>query len=49
VEHDLVRIADAQLRYYMHIPDPDSLTDEEWAMRFRELEYIRKKEAEANK
>ena len=36
---------DAQLRYYMHIPDPDSLTDEEWAARFRELEYIRREEA----
>jgi hypothetical protein len=31
----------------MHIPDPDSLTDEEWAMRLRELEYIRKEEAKA--
>jgi hypothetical protein len=29
----------------MHIPDPDSLTDEEWAMRIRELEYVRKEEA----
>lgn len=44
-----MRIANAQLRYYMHIPDPDSLSDEEWAMRYRELEYIRKKEAEAIK
>jgi hypothetical protein len=31
--------------YYLGIADPDSLTDEEWAMRVRELEYIRKKEA----
>jgi hypothetical protein len=31
----------------MHIPDPDSLTDEEWAMRIRELEYVRKEEAKA--
>lgn len=44
-----MRIANAQLRYYMHIPDPDSLSDEEWAMRYRELEYIRMKEAEAVK
>ena len=42
-------MVNAQLRYYMHIADPDSLTDEEWAMRFRELEWIRKSEAEANK
>ena len=44
-----MRIANAQLRYYMHIPDPDSLSDEEWAMRYRELEYIRMKEAAAVK
>jgi len=35
--------------YYMHIPDPDSLTDEQWSMRIKELEYIRKKEAEKNR
>jgi len=29
----------------MHIPDPESLTNEEWAMRLSELQYIRKKEA----
>jgi len=44
----MLRIVNAQLRYYMHIQDPDSLTDEEWAMRYRELEYIRKSEKEAN-
>ncbi len=44
-----MRIANAQLRYYMHILDPDSLTDEEWAMRLAELRWIREKEAEANK
>jgi hypothetical protein len=32
----------------MHIADPDSLSDEEWAMRVKELEWIREKEAEAN-
>jgi hypothetical protein len=45
----LIRIANAQLSYYMGIPDPDSLDDETWAMRFTELTYLRKKEAEANK
>jgi hypothetical protein len=33
----------------MHITDPDSLSDEEWAMRFRELEYIIREEAKANR
>ena len=34
----------AQLMYHMQISDPDSLRDEEWAMRFRELEWIREME-----
>jgi len=33
----------------MHVSDPDSLTDEEWAMMIRDLEWIRKEEANANK
>jgi hypothetical protein len=44
-----VRVTNAQLRYYLHISNPDSLTDEEWAMRLQELNYVRKKEAETNK
>lgn len=38
---------DAQLRYYMHV-DPDSLDDEQWAMRVNELRWIRDKEGEAS-
>ncbi|MBP3354438.1 MAG: hypothetical protein J6L02_07305 [Bacteroidales bacterium] len=45
----MLRIVNAQLRYYMHIPNPDSLSDEEWAARFRELEFIRREEAKANR
>lgn len=45
---DGLRKLDAQLRYYMHIADPDSLTDQEWAMRVKELEWIREEEAKAN-
>jgi hypothetical protein len=44
-----LRIANAQLRYYLHIADPDSLSDEEWAMRIKELEWIRTKEKEGNR
>ena len=44
----MLRIVNAQLRYYMHIPDPDSLTDIEWAMRVKELEYLRQQEAKQN-
>jgi len=44
----MVRISNAQLRYDMHIADPDSLTDEEWAARLQELKYIRTEEKQAN-
>lgn len=44
-----MRISNAQLRYYMHIADPESLSDEEWAMRLREMEYIRQEEAKYNR
>lgn len=44
-ESEMVRIVNAQLRYYMHISDPDSLSDEDWAMRFKEIEWLRKREA----
>lgn len=36
------------LRYYFHI-DPDTLTDDQYAMRFNELVWIRKEEAKHNK
>lgn len=41
-------MVNAQLRYYLHITDPDVLTDEEWAARFSELVWIRQEEAKAN-
>jgi hypothetical protein len=47
--HDFWRIANAMLRYYMHIADPDSLSDEEWCARYKELEWIRKEEAEVSR
>ena len=33
----------------MHIAEPENLTDEEWVMRVKELEWVRKEEAKANK
>ena len=38
----------ASLIYFMGV-NPDQLSDEEWAARVKELEYLRKKEAEGNK
>ncbi|WP_157207141.1 hypothetical protein [Mariniflexile maritimum] len=44
-EHqEWVRIANAQLRYYLHIQDPDSLSDTQWAQHIKELHWIRKAE-----
>ncbi|MBQ7210496.1 MAG: hypothetical protein IJS05_06350 [Paludibacteraceae bacterium] len=42
-----MRKLNAQLRYYMHIADPDSLTDQEWAMRVKEMVWVREDEAKA--
>jgi hypothetical protein len=37
------------LRYYMNVSDPDSLSDQQWAMLYRDLQWIREEEAKANK
>ncbi len=48
-ESEPVRMVNAQLMYYAHIPDPDSLSDEEWALKFKEIEWVRTQEAKHNK
>lgn len=45
----MIRQINAQLRYYLHESDPDGLSDEEWAARLKELEWLRQEEAKANK
>lgn len=45
---DWIRKVNAQLRYYFHL-NPDELTDEEWAMAWKELEWVRSEEAKSNK
>ena len=45
VAHNGYMQIDVQLRYYLHINNPDELTDEEWAIQTKSLEWIRKKEA----
>ena len=42
---DWIRILNAQLMYYFHIPEPSLLPKEIWAARVAELKYIRKKES----
>ncbi|MCQ2250606.1 MAG: hypothetical protein MJZ66_05800 [Bacteroidales bacterium] len=46
---ETVRQVNAQLRYYLHIAQPDSLTDDEWARAFHDLVWIRQQEAKYNK
>ncbi|GAA5096924.1 hypothetical protein GCM10023210_31320 [Chryseobacterium ginsengisoli] len=43
-----IRIYNALLTYYMHIPNPDSLSDEDWAERLQDLEFIRQQEKKAS-
>ena len=43
-----LRIINAQLRYYLHLPNPDMLSDREWAEYYQELVWIRKKESKGN-
>lgn len=32
-----------------NVAEPETLSDEQWAMRVKELEWVRKEEAKANK
>lgn len=43
-EHDYIRITNARLRYYLQIKDHNSLGDDEWVIRLKKLERIRRKE-----
>ena len=38
-----IRLVNSQLRYYMHV-DPATLTDNEWAMMWNDLKWIREQE-----
>lgn len=40
---------DAYLKYYLHVPNPQLLTDEEWAEEMQNLHFIRKTEKENSK
>ncbi|MDD4437287.1 MAG: hypothetical protein PHS04_04545 [Tissierellia bacterium] len=39
---------DYSLRYYLHI-EPDALSDDEWAVAIKALEWLRKNEAKTTK
>lgn len=34
------------LQYYLHIPEPEKLSDETWALKIKQLEHIRKSESQ---
>jgi hypothetical protein len=48
-ESDGIRIINAKLRKYMGIQNPELLSDIQWAMRYKELEWLEQKEAETMK
>ena len=39
---------DAYLKYYMHIPNPSELSDEDWAEEIQNLHFIRTSEKESS-
>jgi len=43
-----IRLFDAYLKFYMHIPKPQKLSDEEWAEEIQNLHFIRKTEKETS-
>lgn len=45
MEANWVEYHNTQLQYYLGIQQPSQLSDEEWALKIRQLEDIRKKEA----
>ena len=47
MEADWIGYHNTLLRYYLHI-DPDTLTDEQWAVTLAQLEDIRMKERKAS-
>ncbi len=47
MRHNWIGYVNTMLQYYLHIADPDSLSDELWAEKFAQLADIRKKEAGA--
>ena len=44
MEDNWIGYVDTMLQYYLHISDPGGLSDEEWAVKFKQLEDIRKRE-----
>lgn len=43
-----IRIYNALLTYYMHIPEPGLLSDDDWAEKLQDLHFIRQKEKQAS-
>jgi hypothetical protein len=42
-------LINTQLRYYLHIDDPDALSDDDWASSWQALQWIREQEAKRQK
>jgi len=48
VRETSIRIYNAFLTFYMHIPFPDKLDDIDWAEKLQDLNFIRHREKEAS-
>ena len=44
IRHNMVGYIDTMLEYYLHI-DPSTLSDDDWAEKFKQLGDIRRREA----
>jgi len=43
-----IRLFNAYLNYYMHISNPEDLSDEEWCEKLQDLHFIRQQEKKAS-
>ena len=43
-----ISFIDTMMQYYLNV-DVDKLSDEEWAIKYKQLEYIRKEESKSSK
>jgi len=41
-----IDLVNGYLQYYMHIADPDGLSDEDWLQKYKVMSIIRKRERE---
>ena len=43
-----IRLYNSYLNYYMHLSNPEKLSDEDWAEKLQDLHFIRQQEKKAS-